>query len=134
MKFPRMRFTLRRMIAVVAFMAILIWLAQTTREFLAALAETYYPATKQLARTWDAGPAPKVNVDLFSSRRKPTGEESSTPVGSPLGLTRSRPGRLHPTRTVTGGSNGESGSSCPRTWRSKSMLPRTRAQFGASSR
>jgi hypothetical protein len=55
------------MMAVVAVTAVLIWLAITSLVFLAAIVDdTYYPAKKKMAKTWDAGPAPKVDVDLFA--------------------------------------------------------------------
>ena len=67
MRSPRVRFTLRQMMTVVAGSAVLIWLARITPAFLAEmLDDTYYPAVKRVTETWDAGPAPKVDVDVFA--------------------------------------------------------------------
>ena len=62
-----MHFTVRWMMAVVAIAAILIWLAMIAPPFLATvLDDAFYGAEKKITNEWDAGPAPKVNVDLFA--------------------------------------------------------------------
>jgi hypothetical protein len=67
MGLTQLRFSLRRMMAVVAVAAVLVWLTRVSLVFLAGMADnTYYPAEKKMAKTWSAGLAPKVDVDVFA--------------------------------------------------------------------
>jgi hypothetical protein len=64
---PRVQFTMRQIMAVVAGSAVLIWVAMITPVFLAfVIDDTFYAATKKITKKWDAGPAPKVSVDVFA--------------------------------------------------------------------
>jgi hypothetical protein len=55
------------MMALVAVVAVLIWLTTSALAFLAAvLDDTVYPARKRITRSWDAGPAPRDEVDVFA--------------------------------------------------------------------
>lgn len=46
---------------------LLIWIAKTSLDFLAGMADdSYYPAEKKMSKTWNAGRAPNVSVDLFA--------------------------------------------------------------------
>lgn len=66
MSSPRFQFTLRRLMVMVALAAVLIWLPKGALRFLQALLDdTYYAARESLTQTWDAGPAPKIDVDLY---------------------------------------------------------------------
>jgi hypothetical protein len=67
MGLPGVQFTVRRMMALVAVVAVLIWLATSVPAFLAAvLDDTYYPAQHRITRSWDAGPDPRVEIDVFA--------------------------------------------------------------------
>ncbi len=66
MRFPRVHFSLRWIMIAVAFTAVLIWLARITVQYLATSLDTYYPEEKRVTNSWDAGPYPKVKVDLFA--------------------------------------------------------------------
>ena len=59
-----MRFTLR-MMTVVAVMAVPIWLYKITPPLEELFGNTYYAAMNSTTKTWDAGPAPKIDVDLY---------------------------------------------------------------------
>ena len=62
-----MRFTLRRMMTLVAVTAVLIWLATMVPAFLdAVIDDSFYGAEKMITKTWNPGPTPKVNIDLFA--------------------------------------------------------------------
>jgi hypothetical protein len=64
-RLPLMRFTLRRMMTAVAATAILIWLYKIAPRLADLLDDSFYPATNSITKTWDAGPAPKIDVDLY---------------------------------------------------------------------
>ncbi len=67
MRSPRVQFTMRQMMAVVAGSAVLIWVAMFTPFFLAfVLDDSFYAAEKKITKNWDAGPAPRVSVDVFA--------------------------------------------------------------------
>ncbi len=66
---PRVKFSMRQMMALVAGSAVLIWVAMLIPVFFAFLINrTFcaYGATKKITKKWDAGPAPKVSVDVFA--------------------------------------------------------------------
>lgn len=63
-----MRFTLRRIMTVVAvtFVPVVpIWLYIITHPLEKLFGNTYYGATNSVTKMWDAGPAPKIDVDLY---------------------------------------------------------------------
>ena len=65
-----MRFTLRRMMATMTGSAVLVGLATMVLAFPHRLLDPvfghgYYGAVKKITKTWNAGPSPKVYVDVF---------------------------------------------------------------------
>lgn len=63
---PRLRFTLRRMMAIVAAAEVLIWLYRIIPGSLGELLDDTFPsAMKSVTKTWNAGPAPRIEVDLY---------------------------------------------------------------------
>lgn len=63
---PQLRFTLRRMMAIVAAAGVLIWLYRIIPGSLGELLDDTFPsAMKSITKTWDAGPAPRIEVDLY---------------------------------------------------------------------
>ena len=66
MGLPHLRFTLRRMMGVVVVAAVLIWLYRTIPRSLGELFDdTFHSASNSITKTWDAGPAPKIEVGLY---------------------------------------------------------------------
>jgi hypothetical protein len=59
------RFTLRQMMTAVAVTAVLFWLYSITPPLRELLDDTFYPAMNSVTKSWDAGPAPKIDVDLY---------------------------------------------------------------------
>jgi hypothetical protein len=54
------------MMTVVADTPVLFWLYSITPPLRELLDDTFYPAMNSVTQTWDAGPAPKIDVDLKS--------------------------------------------------------------------
>lgn len=64
-----MRFTLRRImiVAAVTFVPVVpIWLYIITHPLEKLFGNTYYGATNSVTKIWDAGPTPKIDVDLYA--------------------------------------------------------------------
>ena len=68
MRWPRVRFTVRRMMGVILLTALALVVCRFLSELWADFDDTYYFSSRQVERSWDAGPSPEILVDTFAGR------------------------------------------------------------------
>ena len=68
MRLTRVRFTVRRMMFAVLLTALALVACRFLLEVWAAFDDTYYFSSRELTRSWDAGPSPGVVADIFKGR------------------------------------------------------------------